>query len=78
MACRVGMSTNPQERIQHWKDKEGHTHSKILARRLTYAAAQIREEEGGKGAALSFQPRRPICFPGESGGPSTMSGAAPS
>ena len=48
MACRVGMSTNPQERIQHWKDKEGHTHSKILARRLTYAAAQIREERAAK------------------------------
>ena len=56
MACRVGMSTDPQERIQHWKDKEGHTHSKILARRLTYEAAQIREEKEAKVRRCRFSP----------------------
>ena len=27
MACRVGMSTDPDERIRYWKEKEGHTYS---------------------------------------------------
>lgn len=43
MSCRVGMSTNPASRIQYWKDKEGHTHSRILARGLTYNQALDRE-----------------------------------
>ena len=45
MACRVGMSTDPEKRIKYWKDKEGHTHSKILASGLTYDEALKREEE---------------------------------
>ena len=44
MGCRVGMSTNPQERIDHWKAEEGHTGSKILAGNLGYDEAQKREE----------------------------------
>ena len=44
MACRVGMSTKPLDRIKYWKDQEGHTHSKILADKLTYDRAQAREE----------------------------------
>ena len=43
MSCRVGMSTNPSARIQYWKDKEGHTHSRILASGLTYKQALDRE-----------------------------------
>ncbi len=43
MACRIGISTDPQSRIDHWKRKECHTHSRILARALTYDAAQTRE-----------------------------------
>ena len=43
MVCRVGMSTDPQSRINYWKNKEGHTHSKILAQGLTYNQAQARE-----------------------------------
>ena len=43
MACRVGMSTNPSERIQHWKNEEGHTHHQILASGLTYDEALKRE-----------------------------------
>lgn len=45
MACRVGMSTDPQERIDYWKREEGHTHSEILANGLSYSAAQRRERE---------------------------------
>ena len=43
MSCRVGMSTNPTERIQYWMNKEGHTDSEILASGLTYSQAQNRE-----------------------------------
>ena len=45
MACRVGMSTNPQERIDYWKRAEGHTWGQILASGLTYAEAQNREAQ---------------------------------
>ena len=44
MACRVGMSTSPQDRIAYWKRREGHTYSKILASRLTYDQALAREK----------------------------------
>lgn len=43
MACRIGISTNPQARIDYWKTQEGHTRSQILATNLTYSAAQSRE-----------------------------------
>ena len=43
MACRIGISTNPQSRINHWKREEGYTHSRILAKNLTYDTAQARE-----------------------------------
>ena len=45
MGCRVGMSTDPHERIQHWKDEEGHTCSMILASGLTYEEALKRERD---------------------------------
>ena len=45
MGCRVGMSTDPQGRIKHWKDEEGHTRSAILASKLTYEAATKRERK---------------------------------
>ena len=44
MACRVGMSADPQERINYWKRQEGHTGGEILAHGLTYEEAQKREE----------------------------------
>ena len=28
MAWRVGMSTNPRERIDYWKNLEGHSYSR--------------------------------------------------
>ena len=37
------MSTSPSERIQHWKNEEGHTGSRILASGLTYDEALKRE-----------------------------------
>ena len=39
MACRVGMATDPQKRIAHWKEKEGHTYSEILHSNLLYKQA---------------------------------------
>ena len=48
MACRVGMSTDPDERIRYWKEKEGHTYSTILASGLTYDEALAREEKEAK------------------------------
>lgn len=45
MGCRVGMSTTPDERIEYWKQKEGHTGSRVLASDLTYDEAQQREDE---------------------------------
>ena len=41
MSCRIGMSTDPDKRIQYWKDKEGHEFSEILAAGLTYAEATV-------------------------------------
>ena len=55
MSCRVGMSANPGERIKYWKNREGHTRSKILASGLSYAQAQARErrEAGRRGCKSS-------------------------
>ena len=39
MACRVGMSTMPHERIGFWCGMEGHTGWEILASDLTYDEA---------------------------------------
>ena len=56
MACRVGMSTNPQERIDYWKRVEGHTGSEILASRLTYDQAQAREKREAEDRRCKYQP----------------------
>lgn len=55
MACRVGSSTNPQERIDHWKRVEGYTRSQILASGLTYEQAQVaeRREAAARGCTAS-------------------------
>ena len=44
MGCRVGMSTTPRKRIDHWKGKEGHKDGLILASGLTYKQATDREK----------------------------------
>ena len=56
MACRVGMSTNPDERIAYWKKEEGHKSSKILAKRLTYKAAQRREKQEATKKDCHYKP----------------------
>ena len=56
MACRIGISTDPDNRIKYWKEKEGHTHSKILARKLTFGDAQIRESEEAKNRGCISSP----------------------
>ena len=45
MTCRIGMSSEPQDRIDHWhRQCHGRFSSKILASKLTYDEAQRREE----------------------------------
>lgn len=48
MVCRVGMSTNPDGRIAYWREKEGHTHGKILRRNLTCKQALNMEKSVAK------------------------------
>ena len=48
MACRIGMSTDPEERIRYWKNTEGHTGHNILATGLLYHEAQIFEQDAAK------------------------------
>lgn len=50
------MSTNPKERIDHWKRKEGHTHSRILANGLSYSAAQKREKDEAEHRGCRYHP----------------------
>ena len=54
MSCRVGMSTDPDARIQYWKDKEGHTHATILASGLTYSQALAREREEAEAKGCEY------------------------
>ena len=56
MTCRVGMSTDPEERIKYWKDKEGHTGSQILASGLTYDQAQEREKAEAEKRGCKYGP----------------------
>ena len=54
MACRVGMSTDPEERIVYWKSNEGHTHGKTLASGLAYSEALKREASEAKKRGCAF------------------------
>ena len=45
MACRVGMSTDPQERIEYWKRQEGCTSGGVVTSGLTYDEALAKERE---------------------------------
>ena len=45
MKCRVGMGTDPDERIHHWMNKEGHSECVILHEELTYEEALDLEKE---------------------------------
>ena len=55
MACRIGMSTDPEKRIAHWKQVEGHTHHRILAKGLTYEEAQLREKQEATSRGCHYQ-----------------------
>ena len=61
MSCRVGMSTDPEERISYWMKKEGYTDYQILEEGLTYDEAQTSE---------SFYAELFDCDSGEGGYPS--------
>ncbi len=56
MACRVGMSTDPEGRIDHWKKTEGHTYGKILARGLTFKGALKREKKEAEERGCTHHP----------------------
>lgn len=59
MNCRIGSSTNPEERIEYWKKKEGHTGSEILAEALTYDEATAIEEHQAKERGCKQEPGGP-------------------
>ena len=56
MACRIGISTTPFGRIDHWKREEGHTRSEILASGLSFSAAQKRETEEAAARGCTSHP----------------------
>ena len=45
MACRIGITTNPEERKKYWKGRYPNLKWKILESNLTKQAAQKRENE---------------------------------
>ncbi len=46
MACRVGITTNPEERKKDWeKEYPGLKNWTIIARNLSYSDAQAKEDE---------------------------------
>lgn len=46
MACRVGMATDPYERIEYWKRTEGHIYGAVLHSDLYYnQAIQLEKQE---------------------------------
>ena len=48
MACRVGMSTNPDERIEYWKKEENCTSGYVVKSGLTYDEALAEEKRLAK------------------------------
>ena len=56
MACRVGMSTDPRERIRLWLGEEGHEGAEILASGLTYDQAAQREEQEARARGCRRSP----------------------
>lgn len=56
MAYRVGMSTDPHERIRYWMREEGHTNWEILANNLSYNAAQRLEKEEAERRDCRYNP----------------------
>ena len=58
MGCRVGMSTDPEERIEYWMKIEGLTGGEVLHRNKTYDEAQRLEGGGSRKARVPLPPRR--------------------
>ena len=44
MACRVGMSTDPDGRMAYWKTKENCLSGRVVASKLTYDEALAMEK----------------------------------
>ena len=60
MPCRVGMSTNPQERRQYWSGQVRNLHNwRILASGLTYEQALAREENEARQRGCVAEPGGP-------------------
>ena len=61
MSCRIGMAkaANVQERINHWKEVEGHTGSQILHRGKTYGQATELEQTEAKARGCKNNPGGP-------------------
>ena len=55
MACRVGMSTRPLERIDQWKRAEGYVNGRILAENLTYDEALRLEQREAHARGCNYQ-----------------------
>lgn len=56
MACRVGMSKTPCERIDHWKRTEGHTTGHVIEDNLTYDAALAMEKSEAEKRDCYYHP----------------------
>jgi hypothetical protein len=53
------MSRDPNKRIQHWKDVEGHTYGKVLYENLTYDQALAKEKEVAESRGCHQEPGGP-------------------
>ena len=51
----MAKKANVQARIDHWKQKEGHTHSRILHEGLTYDQATRKEREEGEAKSCTYK-----------------------
>ena len=61
MACRVGMAkaVNLQDRIDYWKQEEGHTHSETLHKWKSYDKATALEKSEAKQQGCKNNPGGP-------------------
>ena len=59
MACRVGMSKIPEDRIAHWKRVEGHDTGHVIVRGLTYDQAHAREQSEARQRGCVAEPGGP-------------------
>ena len=61
MACRVGMTTNPEERRQYWQRRYPYTFRNwvVLARNLTYDVAASTEDAVARRDGCAAEPGGP-------------------